>query len=439
MLNFLRNILLILCLFSCNNAFGLNSSSFLIVNTALKLYDFDKAKIEFDQINSDLGESNLHGQLLTYVNLGLLKQANFIAKKIISINKLNQEAWIVCLANAKLKNDKKVFDKFELIKNKSEFDLINYIFFFKNGNIKSKELIAQSIFEVIQTTVNQHNDNIDYRFLLFHLSISTMMDSNFNKAYFYKAEIYNKLKKYSKAELYYNKISITDNLFFESQKNIALNKSKVGLHDEGIKLLKNILVNKENNLILTLALADLYRFQKNYKEAIRFYTKIIKSKDNSFNEYWKIYYLRGICFERINKWELAEEDFLYSLKIKPNSPHVLNYLAYGWLERDVNIKEAMHMLKQAYKNQPDSFYIADSLAWAFYKNNELRKASNLMEKVIIMAPGEAISLSHLGDIYFALNRKREASYYWKQALDLAMPEDNITEKLIQKLEDYNAR
>ena len=42
-----------------------------------------------------------------------------------------------------------------------------------------------------------------------------------------------------------------------------------------------------------------------------------------------------------------------------------------------------------------------------------------MEKVIEIAPGEAISLDHLGDIYFSLGRKREAHYIWKQAKDLA--------------------
>ena len=49
-----------------------------------------------------------------------------------------------------------------------------------------------------------------------------------------------------------------------------------------------------------------------------------------------------------------------------------------------------------------------------------------MEKVIEIAPGEAISLDHLGDIYFSLGRKREAYFMWIQALDLAEPDDNIS-------------
>ena len=124
--------------------------------------------------------------------------------------------------------------------------------------------------------------------------------------------------------------------------------------------------------------------------------------------------MRGICYERLNNWKLAEEDFMKSLDINPDAPQVLNYLAYGWLERDENIDLALNMLSKAYEIKPESYYILDSLAWGYYKNNELNKAAELMEKVIEMAPGEAISLDHLADIYFAMQRKREAIFFWKQ-------------------------
>ena len=131
-------------------------------------------------------------------------------------------------------------------------------------------------------------------------------------------------------------------------------------------------------------------------------------------------------------------NFLQSLKIKSDSPNVLNYLAYGWIERNLNIEQSFDMLTEAYNTNPDSHYILDSLAWAHFKKKEYNKAAELMEKVIDMVPGEAISLDHLGDIYFAMNRKREAFYFWKQAKDLAEPEDDITDKIIEKLREYNA-
>ena len=150
-----------------------------------------------------------------------------------------------------------------------------------------------------------------------------------------------------------------------------------------------------------------------------------------------MFYLRGICFEQQNKWNKAEKDFLKSLDIKPDSPNVLNYLAYGWIEKNMNIERSFIMLQKAHNKYPDSYYILDSLAWAHFKKNNLNEAAKLMEKVIDMAPGEAISLDHLGDIYFSMNRKREAIYFWTQAKDLAEQEDNIIDKINKKLRQAN--
>jgi len=44
----------------------------------------------------------------------------------------------------------------------------------------------------------------------------------------------------------------------------------------------------------------------------------------------------------------------------------------------------------------------------------------------------------LGDIYFAMGRRREALYMWRQAKDLAEPEDNIIDKILIKLKKYDA-
>ena len=438
MLNFLRNILVISTLLCTNYAFSLNSSSYLVANTAINLFDFDRAKDEFEQLDQDLGESDLHNQLLTYVSLNLLSEASSVAKEIILINEFNQEAWIVNLANAIIKNDLIIINEFKINQNNSNMDLLNYIFFSNNGDIKNNKLIARSIFEVIQASLSKNKDPVSYKYLLFYLSVATIFDSSFMQAYFYSAQIYQTLENYPKAEFFYEQIPSDHNLFIDSQKNIAINKSKLGFYDDGVFLLKNLLKDNKLNVDLIAALADLYRVQQNYKEAIKYYTKIVNLNNNSFKEYWRIFYLRGICFERSKNWDLAEKDFIYSLKIKSNSPQVLNYLAYGWLERDLFLDKATQMLKEAYQTNPDSYYIADSLAWAFFKKNELRKAATLMEKVILMAPGEVISLDHLGDIYYAMNRKREASYYWKQALDLAKPDDVIIDRLIKKLEVYNA-
>jgi len=431
-------ILITLILFTIP-AYPFSSSSYLIANTAVKFFDYKKAYSHLSPNNENLNERDLQDKLLTFTNLNLIDEATKIAKQILETNTMNQEAWIAYLANSKFKNSYEAFDELDSIIQQKEMPLISYIFFNSNGTIKKNKDSARSIYEIVQSSLTDHNfQDTNYNFILFYLTISNILDPEFYEGYYYSAQIYQFLKKFDQAELYYNMIPSTHNLHIESKKNIAFNKSKLNKFIEGEEYLLELIKLYPNEGSLLIAMADLYRFQKKYDQAIKYYSDIIDTKKYNSSDKWRLLYLRGICYERSSRWFLAETDFLESLNAKPDSPQVLNYLAYGWLEQDLHLSRALEMLKKAYAGDPDSYYILDSLAWGYYKNNNLEKAAQLMEEVIFLAPGEAISLDHLGDIYFALNRKREASYLWEQAKDLAEPDDNITESLEKKLAEYYA-
>ena len=299
--------------------------------------------------------------------------------------------------------------------------------------------MAQSILGIVNESLMQNsNQPQNYNYLIFYLSLSLKLNKAFNEAYFYSAQLYQNLKKYKKAEEFYNKIENDHSLYLESQINIAINKSYEKKLEEAEKNLIFLLNSKPQNERVLVALADLYRTSKQYKKAIQVYSKTLNHLSIDKNQKWNLLYKRGICYERLDNWKSAENDFLLALEINSELPRVLNYLAYGWIERNIFLDRSLEMLKIANKNNPESYYILDSLAWAYFKKNNFIKASELMEEVINRAPGEAISLDHLGDIYFSMGRKREALYMWKQAKDLAEPEDNILDKLEIKLNKYNA-
>ena len=419
-----------------SSSFALSSSSYLISKTAINLFDYEGAYSRLNKSDLELGENHLTDKLFTLVNLNLILEAKVVANEILTLNNLNQEAWIVSLVHAKISNplELKVFDEFRQKIDKAEMSLLYYIFFTEGGEIKKNNFSAKSIFEVAQAS-REDISVTNHTYLLFYLSLANLLDRDFNESYFFSAQIYQFLQNFEKAETLYKKINENHNLYNESQKNIAFNKTKMGFFDEGEKILLELIKknNKSENLIS--ALADMYRSEKKYEKAIKYYTRIIDRENNFFSELWRTYYLRGISYERLSKWHLAEKDFLLSLEIKPNSPQVLNYLAYGWLERNQHLDQSIEMLQKAYKANPQSYYILDSLAWGYYKNNQLQKALDLMEEVIVLAPGEAVSLDHLGDIYFSMKRKREAIFFWKQALDLAEPEEMIIDLLQKKIAD----
>ena len=61
------------------------------------------------------------------------------------------------------------FDEYRKKIKEPEMALLNYFFFNENSSIKKNEIIARSIFEVVQTSVKDDQSQLNYNFLLFYL------------------------------------------------------------------------------------------------------------------------------------------------------------------------------------------------------------------------------------------------------------------------------
>tara|TARA_B100001250_G_scaffold9981_1_gene8704 strand:+ start:29 stop:1342 length:1314 start_codon:yes stop_codon:yes gene_type:complete len=413
-----------------------NSGSFLISQTAFENYDFHKVVHEY-RVNQNVDYKNDYlDELISAVVTENINVAKDIAEKFLLINPDSQEAKLVSMIkafNSKNENELNAL-RFDSSGNKN--DLFEFIFFL-NDKIKSKSSISNSFLEIVRSSYSNKDKHYtqNYNFLLFYTTLAILINNKNYEAIYIKGQLLQLIGDYKYAEATYLKIPENTNLFLDAQRNIAFNYSIENIFDNAENKIIEIVNNNTEDYGLKKILADFYRIKKKYDLAINLYSELI---ENNSNDIWYMFYLRGICYEQSDNWQKAEKDFIKSLKIKRNSPNVLNYLAYGWIERDIKIDESFVMLTDAYNANPDSYYILDSLAWAYFKKKDFIKAAELMEKVIDMVPGEAISLDHLGDIYFAMNRKREATYFWKQAKDLAKPEDQIIESIDKKLSEYNA-
>ena len=420
-------------------AYSFSSSSYLIANSAISFFDYEEANTYYE--NSDienLNDSDLEKKLLAYVNTNSLDKASKVAKEILRNDNSNQDAWLVYLTHAKLNNISEPFYELKKQHGVEELSIIKLVFYNDYQIRKSNDDIAQSLLDIVQASNANNNALQGFDYLLFYLSLSLNLNPKFNESFFITAQLYQMMKNYEKAEEFYNRVHKDHNLYLESQKNIAINKQHQNNTKKAEEELISLIDLYPSNENLFVSLADFYKSTKHYKKAIPYFYIVLNNQDLDDDQRWRLLYMRGSCYERINNWKSAEEDLLKSLDINPESPQVLNYLAYSWIEKNVFLNESLKMLKKAYEKNPKSHYILDSLAWAHFKKNNLKIASQLMEEVIIRAPAEAISLDHLGDIYFAMGRRREALYMWRQAKDLAEPEDNIIDKILIKLNKYEA-
>ena len=173
-------------------------------------------------------------------------------------------------------------------------------------------------------------------------------------------------------------------------------------------------------------------FEK-YDLSIKYYTEILSKLDPSSIIYADVLYRRGGSYERIGNEKKADEDLFKSLELNPDEPHVLNYLAYSWLERNYKIDSAIDMLEKAYAQRENDPYIIDSVGWAYYLTGDYVKAEKLLRKAVQIMPSDPIVNDHYGDILWKLGRKTQANYFWKNVLTFKDTEDKMKEDIYYKL------
>ena len=247
-------------------------------------------------------------------------------------------------------------------------------------------------------------------------------------------DIYEDTKRYQNAIDAYKKVPKTSSLRPNAEIRIAINYDRVGNFEEAKKrLTAEIEANKESYKP-SLNLGNLLRGHEKFSEAATFYTSAIAKLEKVEAKHWTMFYFRGICYERSKQWPLAEADFKRALKLRPEQPLVLNYLGYSWIEKGLNLKEALDMIERAVELRPNDGYIVDSLGWAHYKLNNFKEATKYLERAVELKPQDPVINDHLGDAYWRVGRKLEAKFQWQRSRD-NKPEPEVLEIVMKKLKN----
>lgn len=185
------------------------------------------------------------------------------------------------------------------------------------------------------------------------------------------------------------------------------------------------------------AKGDILRQGERFAEAVTAYDAAIEAiterGEGTAASHWSLYFSRGICNERLKRWDAAEADLQRALELRPDQPAVLNYLAYSWVEQGRHLAKAEAMLRKAVDDRPQDGYIVDSLGWVYFRQGRFEEAVLELEKAVELKPGDPTINDHLGDAYWAVGRKREAEFQWRTALALK-PDPDQKDRIEAKLE-----
>ncbi len=206
---------------------------------------------------------------------------------------------------------------------------------------------------------------------------------------------------------------------------IADELDALGLEAETLETLKQLSSLRPERFEPYLRRGNLLRASEKYTASALAYQQAIERIDEENPRYWSLYYFRGIAYERTKKWPKAEADFLKALDLSPDQPHVLNYLAYSWVEQQKNLPEAEEMLIKAVELRPEDGYVVDSLGWVYYQLGKYKSAVDYLERAIELKAEDPVINDHLGDAYWRVGRRHEARFQWRRALSFDPEEEQV--------------
>ena len=274
-----------------------------------------------------------------------------------------------------------------------------------------------------------------YEFSNFYLNLSKYLNKNFHSFDTLLAENFYQTKNFDKAKKIYKEIGKKGKIFlwYAAKQNtkILINEKK---NEQALKsLTKAYNQLPEKNIYEKY---DYARFLKNndqFEDAIKFYTEIISKINKNHPLFPKATDGRGVSYERIGEWKKAESDLLLSLKASPDQAYVINYLAYSWIEKGVKIEQSLKMLEKANDLKSNDPYITDSLGWALFKLGRYTESKKYLQSALKLMPGDPIINDHYGDVLWKNGYKIQARYYWKNTLNLEDVEDDMKDKIKNKL------
>jgi tetratricopeptide (TPR) repeat protein len=173
------------------------------------------------------------------------------------------------------------------------------------------------------------------------------------------------------------------------------------------------------------ALADFYRRQDRFTDALAKYNQLINDIAEAQKADWDIFYGRGVVYERMGNWAAAEDDLKVAIKLNPESALALNYLGYSWADQGVHLDQALDYIKKAVRLRPEDGFIIDSLGWAYYQMGRFEDALPHLEKAASLEPTDPTIIAHLGDVYWKVGRRIEARFQWQRALDFTQDPEEI--------------
>lgn len=250
-----------------------------------------------------------------------------------------------------------------------------------------------------------------------------------NRTRYFLASSYDKNRQHRNAFEEFKAIPADSDLYASARTHMGLILKGDGRILEAIDLIKEAIVNKNEEADLYGFLASLYEANNQLEVAEKTLKDGIKLSPDDIDLHYKL----GVIYEKTNRFRESVDEMTKILKIDKDNAEALNFIGYGYADREINLAEAERLIKKALKLKPGNGFITDSLGWLYFKKNRLDLAIKYLKEAAKILPEDPTIAEHLGDAYERSGMVKEARRMYIRALNLGPLKKEILEKKINRL------
>ena len=137
----------------------------------------------------------------------------------------------------------------------------------------------------------------------------------------------------------------------------------------------------------------------------------------------------GTLYERLKKYDKANEIFVELIDSDSNYHEALNYWGYTLVEQEIDVERGGLYIDKALKLDPNNSSYLDSWSWYLFKTGKVEEALVILLKVFESGDesvkSDPILLEHIAECYRALGRSEESLEFLKKAVENTRNENDV--------------
>ena len=256
--------------------------------------------------------------------------------------------------------------------------------------------------------------------------IESFKEKDINSYNYFSGLLNVKNNKSKIAEKYFMSVDWQNENYINSVKEIAklkINQNQFSSLKKFFKKQYSYLNNKptiESRLILIET--EIFFNEEKYNYAMeRINYGLKKYKDNG-----AFLYTRALVAEKVDRFDILENDLKKLIKLEPKNAQALNALGYTWANNNIKLKEANRYIDEALALEPNDAAILDSKGWVLFRLGNYKEAEKYLMRALKLNDDPEI-VSHVIQLLVKLDKIKDAKKVYKKYIKLK-PEDK---KLIE--------